>query len=186
MRPSTTLSIIGFFNLLLGAGGFLFGLITRVIVADPTLGSNPFFRRLFDSFPLFEVLYQSPVFGGYVRWIGALSLVESLVLAVAGYGLYSTKSWARLATLGCAVYRIAASLVRFILLVGFVLTLPMHVALAVAALAVEWTYPIIVLIVLNRKVVLEGVHSVRERDATPSLRALSEKHNARSGTIPRK
>lgn len=184
MRPSTALAYLGFCNIFIGTAGFIYGLLTRVIFSDHEIGQSPFFRQTATAYPLVETFFDNATFLAFDAWIGPINLVECVFLAIAGFGLLSSRRWARRLTLVCSGVRIATATITYVLLLVLVLSTPLQHCLALTFFGIGLTYPVIAVIVLNRPVILESLrHGLRENAATPSLRALSEKHRAARATL---
>ncbi|MFO0948122.1 MAG: hypothetical protein U1D30_19750 [Planctomycetota bacterium] len=184
MRPSTALAYLGFCNIFFGSAGFIYGLLARVILPGQDVSKMPFFRQMSSAYPLMETLFSDTTYLAFDAWIGPINLVEFALLAISGWGLLYSKRWARLLTLGCSGVRIVTATLTYVLLLILVLRTPMQHGLALAFLGFDLTYPIIAIIVLNRPIILESLRNgQRENAATPSLRALSEKHRAARATL---
>jgi hypothetical protein len=185
MRTSTTLSIIGFLNVLLGAVGLIFGLVIRIVIANVELWSNPAFRRISASFPFLETILRSTVYDQFLWWTTVTDFVVYAGLLFAGYWLYTKQPWARLWSQTCCGYLVLRSIAKLLVLLLFTADTGIAVAFVITSFCIEIAYPILAMITLSRPVIIEGMRNgVRERAAAPSLRALSERHR-RASTLPR-
>lgn len=185
MRTSTTLSIIGFCNLFLGSAGLVYGLILRIVIGSSGLWDNAAFRRVFSGLPFVETIFRDPEYIRFVWWSTATDFLCYLALLFAGYWLYSRQPWAWSWTLACCGYLLVRSAIKLLVLIVATVDTGLGLAFAASAFAIEIAYPILAIVILTRPVVIEGLRNgVRERAATPSLRALSERHR-RISNLPR-
>ena len=111
-RPMSV-TIFGILNMglgLLDLGGMLLSTIFKGLGA-PAAGPS------FNSVLAFmDTLYHNPVYVIWNRITVPLNVAASLLLVAAGVGLLLLKNWARLASIGCGIYKIAFAMLNLAVL----------------------------------------------------------------------
>ena len=109
MQRPTTVTVFGVLNLVLGGLGLLCTPISVITLFLPVQSGNPVSR----------ILEENAAYRLYMIASAAAGVLAALVLIVAGIGLLKMKSWARLTSIGYAIYGIVTGVVGIIVNVVF-------------------------------------------------------------------
>jgi len=167
-RPLSSI-IFGVFHLIFGAMGFLTTLLALVV----TSGGMP--EGAFDLQALLEEGISW--YGTYSKTAMVIGLFVSLLLIVAGIGLFQLREWARKASIVYGIYGLVSGLLGLCVNLFYVTPLLEQLlkettneieragiiggmAGGIIGVGIALIYPILVLIFMNRRVLKEAIDDV--------------------------
>jgi hypothetical protein len=111
MQRPTSVSIFGILNMVFACLGVL-----------GTLGSIAMFYLPGNSNnPVIKIMQENPSYAAFIKLSIPLGFLNSIILLTAGIGLLNLKNWARLLSIGYAIYAIVFALLSMALNIIFVM-----------------------------------------------------------------
>lgn len=111
MQRPTSVTVFGVLNIVFAAFG-VFGLIASIAL---------FFMAADTNNPVIKIMHENPAYAVWLKVCIPLGLLSCAALLAAGIGLLRLKSWARILSIGYAIYAIAFGIlgmvVNFIFLI---------------------------------------------------------------------
>ncbi|MGD0410961.1 MAG: hypothetical protein ABSC18_04600 [Verrucomicrobiota bacterium] len=111
-RPMSV-TILGMLNIGLGLLGLAGMLLSTMFEGLGAPAAGPSFNSVLA---FMDTLYHNPVYMIWNRITFPLNAAASLLLVAAGVGLLLLKNWARLASIGCGIYKIAFAMLNLAVL----------------------------------------------------------------------
>lgn len=159
-RPPVSLKVFGILNIVFGGLGLFGGLFSAVMYFGSSDG------RLFGQRnPVLEIAHESPTYLSYMKLTTIVGLLAVVLLIVAGIGLLKAKNWARLASIGYAIYGIVGGVVGIVMTWKYVMGPlsekggPAAAGGAMGGLVgglVALAYPVVLLIFMRKRNVREA------------------------------
>lgn len=110
MQRPTSITVFGILNIVFAVLGVFGVLATVALFASAATGHNPVIR----------LMRENPGYAAFLKVTIPLGLIAAVVLLAAGIGLLLLKPWARVTSIGYAIYTIAMGIIGMAVNVVFV------------------------------------------------------------------